>query len=244
MENFFERFFNRTDPKHFRSRKDLAVPASTPAVPILEALMSDVPQFAGSRLSNSALKEISDLDIEEAFRTILAWIGEDPQRDGLRETPSRVRRAFLDYFSGYRKDPGRILRDGLTKIVDDREVIVLRDVPFHSHCEHHFAPIIGFAWIAYLPNRHRVGVSKLERVIEAYAKRLQIQERLTAQLANSIDAVLKPKGVAVLLKATHFCMIGRGVRARGTELVTSKMLGCFRSDALMRRQFLALAHRL
>ncbi len=181
-------------------------------------------------------------DVERAFRDILQWIGEDPERDGLRETPARLVRAFEEYFSGYRQDPEHILRKTFEETDGYDEMVVLRGIPFESHCEHHVAPIIGRAWVAYVPDRRVVGISKLARVVQAYAKRLQIQERLTAQIANTIDDVLKPQGVAVLIKATHHCMSSRGVHLHGTDLVTSRMLGCFRDNAMTRQEFMAMVH--
>ena len=163
----------------------------------------------------------SQSEIEEAFRKVFRWIGEDPDRDGLRETPGRLARAYQEYFSGYRQDPEQILAKTFEETDGYDEMVVLRGVPFESHCEHHIAPIIGRAWIAYVPDRRVVGISKLARVVEAYAKRLQIQERLTAQIANTINQVLKPQGVGVVIKAAHHCMSSRGVRMHGTDLVTS-----------------------
>ncbi len=182
---------------------------------------------------------ISEADVETALRTVLAWIGEDPDRDGLRETPARVVRAFGEHFSGYGQDPDRILKKTFEEIEGYDEMVVLRRIPFQSHCEHHMAPFIGHAWVAYVPDRRVVGISKLARVVEAYAKRLQIQERMTAQIANTVDAVLNPQGVGVVLKATHHCMTARGVKKSGTDLVTSRMLGCFRDNSLTRQEFLS-----
>jgi GTP cyclohydrolase IA len=167
-------------------------------------------------------------DAEAAVSTLLRWIGEDPKRDGLRDTPRRLVMAFSEYFCGYQQDPEQILQTTFEETHGYDEMVVLRGVPFESHCEHHVAPIIGRAWVAYVPQGRVVGISKLARVVEAYAKRLQIQERLTAQIANTIDQVLKPRGVGVVIKAVHHCMASRGVHKRGTDLVTSRMLGCFR----------------
>ncbi len=180
-------------------------------------------------------------EAEEAFRTIIRWAGDNPERDGLIETPARMARAFEEFFSGYRQDPASLLRKTFEEIEGYDETIMLRAIPFESHCEHHLAPIIGKAWIAYVPNGRVVGISKLARVVDAYAKRLQIQERLTAQIANVIDDVLKPQGVGVLIKATHHCMTTRGVHKPGTDLVTSRMLGCFRDNPLMRQELMTLA---
>jgi GTP cyclohydrolase I len=184
----------------------------------------------------------SDAQAETAFRDILRWIGEDPERDGLKETPKRLVRAFREYFCGYDEDPEEVLRKTFSEVEGYDEVIVLRAVPFESHCEHHVAPIIGRAWIGYVPNRRVVGISKLARVLEIYSKRLQIQERLTAQIANTIESVLQPRGVAVVIKAAHHCMMSRGVRKRGTDLVTSRMLGCFRDQPMTRGEFLSLVN--
>jgi GTP cyclohydrolase I len=184
----------------------------------------------------------SQADIEQSFREVLRWIGEDPDRDGLRDTPNRLARAFQEYFSGYQQDPEQILRKTFEETDGYDEMVVLRGIPFQSHCEHHVAPIIGRAWVAYVPNRRVVGISKLARVVEAYARRLQIQERLTAQVANTIDQVLKPQGVAVVIKAAHHCMSSRGVNIHGTDMVTSRMLGCFRDNPMTRQEFLSMVH--
>ncbi len=182
----------------------------------------------------------SQTEAEEAIRTILRYIGEDPTRDGLHETPSRVARAYKDYFKGYSLDPEDILNKTFEEIEGYDEMIALRRIRFESHCEHHMAPIIGHAWVAYIPNGRVVGISKQARVVEVYAKRLQIQEKMTAQIANAIDHVLKPQGVAVVLKAEHHCMTTRGVHKPGTDLVTSRMLGVFRDNPITRQEFLAM----
>jgi GTP cyclohydrolase IA len=187
-------------------------------------------------------KTISDAEAENAFRTIIRWIGEDPNRDGLIETPDRLVRAYREYFAGYEEDPHEVLRKTFSEVDGYDEMIVLRGVTFESHCEHHIAPIIGRAWIGYIPDKRVVGISKLARVVEIYSKRLQIQERLTAQIANAVDEVLKPSGVAVVVKAAHHCMIDRGVRKRGADLVTSRMLGVFRDQAQTREEFLSLVN--
>jgi GTP cyclohydrolase I len=190
-------------------------------------------------LTDCRSRAVSEADVEVALRTVLAWIGEDPGRDGLRETPARVVRSFREHFSGYGQDPDRILQKTFEEIEGYDEMVVLRRIPFQSHCEHHMAPFIGHAWVAYVPEKRVVGISKLARVVEAYAKRLQIQERMTAQIANTIDSVLKPQGVGVVLKASHHCMTARGVKKHGTDLVTSRMLGCFRDNPMTRQEFLA-----
>ncbi len=179
-------------------------------------------------------------EVEAAFRTIIEWTGDNPQRDGLVETPSRLARAFEEYFAGYGQNPIEILQKTFEEIEGYDEMIVLRGIRFESHCEHHMAPIIGQAWVAYVPSGRVVGISKLARVVEVYAKRLQIQEKMTAQIANTINDVLKPQGVGVIIKAKHHCMTTRGVHKADTDLVTSRMLGCFRDNPLTRQEFLSM----
>lgn len=179
-------------------------------------------------------------DVEAAFRTIIRWTGDDPERDGLIETPARMARALEEFFVGYGQDPVEILQKTFEEIDGYDEMIVLRGIRFESHCEHHMAPIIGQAWVAYVPRGRVVGISKLARVVEVYAKRLQIQEKMTAQVANTINDVLKPQGVGVIIKAKHHCMTTRGVHKPDTDLVTSRMLGCFRDNALTRQEFLTM----
>jgi GTP cyclohydrolase I len=179
-------------------------------------------------------------EVEAAVRTMLRWTGEDPDRDGLRDTPKRVTKAFEEYFRGYNEDPVDILSTTFEETEGYDEMIVLRGIRFESHCEHHMAPIIGRAWVAYIPNGRVVGISKLARVVEVYAKRLQIQEKMTAQIANAINDVLQPQGVGVVLKAEHFCMTARGIMKPGTDLVTSRMLGCFRDNPVTRQEFLSI----
>jgi GTP cyclohydrolase I len=179
-------------------------------------------------------------EVEAAIRTVIRWAGDDPEREGLIETPARVVRALEEFFSGYGQDPAAILQKSFEEIDGYDEMVVLRDVRFESHCEHHIAPIVGHATIAYVPCARVVGISKLARVVQAFAKRLQIQEKLTAQIANTIEAVLQPKGVGVVIKAVHHCMTTRGIHKPDSSLVTSRMLGCFREDAELRRQFLGM----
>jgi len=179
-------------------------------------------------------------EVEAAVRTIILWAGDDPSRDGLLETPARVTRAYSEYFKGYAEDPEAILQKTFEETDGYDNMVVLRGIRFASHCEHHMAPIIGRAWIAYIPNGRVVGISKLARVVEIYAKRLQIQEKMTAQIANAIEHVLKPQGVAVVLKAEHHCMTTRGVMKPGTDLVTSHMTGSFRDNPLTRQEFLSM----
>jgi len=180
-------------------------------------------------------------EVEAAIRTLIEWTGDDPDRDGLAETPSRVARAFEEFFAGYGQDPVEILQKTFEEIEGYDEMIALRGIRFESHCEHHMAPIIGQAWVAYVPNGRVVGISKLARVVEIYAKRLQIQEKMTAQIANTINDVLKPQGVGVIIKASHHCMTTRGVNKPDSDLVTSRMLGCFRDNPLTRQEFLSIA---
>ena len=183
-------------------------------------------------------RRTSRTEVEAAFRTIIGWTGDDPGRDGLLETPARMARAFEEFFAGYAQDPAQMLGKTFTEIGGYDEMIVLQGIPFESHCEHHLAPIIGRAWVGYVPRGRVVGISKLARVVEAFAKRLQIQERMTAQIANTINGALNPEGVGVIIKAVHHCMTTRGVHKPGAELVTSRMLGCFRDNALTRQEFL------
>ena len=178
-------------------------------------------------------------DVEKAFRTIIRWAGDDPERPGLIETPGRVARAFEEFFAGYNQDPAQILEKTFEEIEGYDEMIVLRGIGFESHCEHHLAPIAGKAWVAYVPSGRVVGISKLARVVDAYAKRLQIQERFTAQIANTIEDVLKPRGVGVVIKASHHCMTARGIHKPDADLVTTRMLGCFRDNPELRQEFLS-----
>lgn len=179
-------------------------------------------------------------EVQEAVRTILRWAGDDPTREGLLDTPARYGRAWKEYCSGYDEDPAVHLQRTFEEVAGYDEVVLLRDIPFHSHCEHHLAPIVGTASIAYLPTDRVVGISKLARVLHGYAHRLQIQERLTAEIAQCIWENLRPQGVAVVIKATHGCMTGRGVRTHGVDMVTSKVLGCFRDDPSSRKEVLSL----
>ncbi|HEX3665420.1 MAG TPA: GTP cyclohydrolase I FolE [Rhizomicrobium sp.] len=182
----------------------------------------------------------SRTEAEEAIRTLLKWAGDDPAREGLRDTPARVARAFEDWFSGYRVDPEDYLRRTFEEIEGYDDMVVLRDIRFESHCEHHLAPIIGRAHVGYLPTNRVVGISKLARVVEAFARRLQVQEKMNAQIARCIQRVLEPKGVAVVIQAEHQCMTTRGVHKPGVSMVTSSMLGEFRTNPLTRREFLSV----
>ena len=175
--------------------------------------------------------------VEEAVRTLLAWAGDDPRRQGLKDTPSRVARAYKEWFKGYGENPEAMLKRTFDETAGYDEIITLRDIPFQSFCEHHLAPIIGFAHIGYLPKGRVVGISKLARVVDAFVRRLQIQERLTAQIADVIQKALQPEGVAVVIKATHGCMTTRGVHKHGSGMLTSRMLGSFRDNAATRHEF-------
>jgi GTP cyclohydrolase IA len=181
----------------------------------------------------------SQRQAEEAVRTLMAWAGDDPGRQGLRDTPSRVARAYKEWFKGYGEDPEVMLKRTFDETAGYDEIITLRDIPFQSFCEHHLAPITGFAHIGYLPKGRVVGISKLARIVDTFACRLQIQERLTAQIADVIQKVLRPDGVAVVIKATHGCMTTRGVHKHGSGMVTSRMLGCFRDSPATRHEFMA-----
>jgi len=177
---------------------------------------------------------------EEAVRTLIRWAGDDPDREGLIDTPARVARSYEEFFAGYDACPRLLLERTFEEVEGYDEIVLLRDIRFESHCEHHMAPIIGRAHVAYLPRHRVVGISKLARVIEVYAKRLQIQEKMTAQVASTIDEVLQPEGVAVVIEAAHQCMTTRGVHKPGVSMVTSRMLGAFRENPTTRREFLAM----
>ncbi len=180
---------------------------------------------------------------EEAVRTLIRWAGDDPDREGLVGTPDRVVRAYEEFFAGYGEDPREILQRTFEEIDGYDEMVVMRDIRIESHSEHHMVPIIGRAHVAYLPDRRVVGISKLARVVETYARRLQIREKMTAQIANTIDEVLCPRGVAVVIEAAHQCMTTRGVHKAGVTMVTSRMLGAFRDDVDTRREFLGMIGR-
>jgi GTP cyclohydrolase I len=179
-------------------------------------------------------------EAEQAIRTLLRWAGDDPTREGLIDTPARVARAYEEFFAGYAVDPVALLERTFEETDGYDEIVLLRDIRLESHCEHHMVPIIGRAHVAYLPHRRVVGISKLARVVDAYASRLQIQEKLTAQIANTIQQVLEPRGVAVVIEAAHQCMTTRGVHKPGVTMVTSRMLGAFRDDPTTRREVLAM----
>ncbi len=175
---------------------------------------------------------------EAAVRTLIAWAGDDPAREGVADTPARVVKAYEEFFAGYRIDPEALLARTFEEVEGYDEMVLLRDIRFESHCEHHMVSIIGVAHVAYLPTDRVVGISKLARVVEAYAKRLQIQEKLNAQIADTLDRVLRPRGVAVVVESEHHCMTTRGIRKSGTTMVTSRMLGEFKTDRELRREFM------
>jgi len=179
-------------------------------------------------------------EAENAVRTLVRWAGDDPNREGLAGTPERVVRAYEEFFTGYHDDPVEILQRTFEEVEGYDEMVLLRNIRFESHCEHHMAPILGRAHIAYLPDHRVVGISKLARLVQVYAKRLQIQEKMTAQIANTIQEVLQPLGVAVMIEASHQCMTTRGIYKPGAALATSRMLGAFRENAATRREFLSL----
>ena len=179
-------------------------------------------------------------DVAEAVKTLIRWAGDDPDREGLLDTPRRVAKAWREYARGYAEDPAAHLSRTFEEVGGYDEIVLLKDIPFQSHCEHHMAPIIGKAHIAYLPNHRVVGISKLARVLHGFARRLQVQERLTAQVADCICEHLKPKGVAVVIEASHACMTARGVNTPGVMMTTSRMMGTFRADERSRREVLAL----
>jgi GTP cyclohydrolase I len=182
-------------------------------------------------------------EIQESIRSLIRWAGDDPDREGLTDTPKRVARAWREYCQGYDSDPGQHLSRTFEEVGGYDEIVILKNIPFQSHCEHHMAPITGMASIAYLPTDRVVGISKLARVLHGYAQRLQVQERLTAQVAQAIWDHLKPQGVAVIIEAQHGCMTGRGVKTHGVGMVTSRMLGCFLDNAESRKEVLALMQK-
>tara|TARA_B100000929_G_scaffold70429_2_gene53785 strand:+ start:1190 stop:1789 length:600 start_codon:yes stop_codon:yes gene_type:complete len=180
---------------------------------------------------------------EEAVRTLLTWAGEDVKREGLKDTPKRVVKAYEDWFSGYNEDPKEVLKKTFSELDGYDEIIMLRDIRIESHCEHHIAPFIGSAHVAYLPKKRVVGISKLARITKIFSKRMQVQEKLTAQIANCIQEVLKPRGVAVVVEAQHQCMTTRGISTPGISMVTSQLLGKFRTDASTRREFFSMINQ-
>ncbi|WP_398311819.1 GTP cyclohydrolase I FolE [Zoogloea sp.] len=197
--------------------------------------MSNNHEEAGTPVARPTREEA-----EEAVRTLIRWAGDDPAREGLLDTPSRVVRSYDEFFAGYRSDPADILARTFSEVGGYDEMIVMNDIRFESHCEHHMAPIIGKVHIGYLPDQRVVGISKLARLVDVFAKRLQIQEKMTADIADTLQRVLQPRGVAVVIEASHQCMTTRGVHKPGTSLVTSRMLGAFRENPATRREFLGM----
>ena len=188
-------------------------------------------------------KKPSRIEAEAAVRTLLTWAGEDAKREGLKDTPKRVVKAYEDWFSGYNEDPKEVLKKTFSELDGYDEIIMLRDIRIESHCEHHIAPFIGSAHVAYLPKKRVVGISKIARITKIFSKRMQVQEKLTAQIANCIQEVLKPRGVAVVVEAQHQCMTTRGINAPGISMVTSQLLGKFRTDASTRREFYSMINQ-
>jgi len=209
------------------------------AHPVTPMNVSDRLQTSQSE-ALTAVQRPTREEAEAAVELLLRWAGDNPQREGLRDTPARVVRAYEEFFSGYSVDPVELLQRTFEETDGYDEMVLLKDISFESHCEHHMAPIIGVAHVAYMPRRRVVGISKLARVVEAYARRLQIQEKMTAQIANTLESVLDPLGVAVIIEAEHQCMTTRGVHKRGVNMVTSRMLGMFRSNPSTRRELLSL----
>ena len=188
-------------------------------------------------------KKPSRIEAEAAVRTLLAWAGEDVKREGLKDTPKRVVKAYEDWFSGYNEDPKEVLKKTFSELDGYDEIIMLRDIRIESHCEHHIAPFIGSAHVAYLPKKRVVGISKIARITKIFSKRMQVQEKLTAQIANCIQEVLKPRGVAVVIEAQHQCMTTRGINTPGISMVTSQLLGKFRTDSSTRREFYSMINQ-
>ena len=188
-------------------------------------------------------KKPSRTEAEAAVKTLLAWAGEDVKREGLKDTPKRVVKAYEDWFSGYNEDPKEVLKKTFSELDGYDEIIMLRDIRIESHCEHHIAPFIGSAHVAYLPKKRVVGISKIARITKIFSKRMQVQEKLTAQIANCIQEVLKPRGVAVVIEAQHQCMTTRGINTPGISMVTSQLLGKFRTDASTRREFYSMINQ-
>ena len=193
-----------------------------------------------SRPSKKSLKKPTQAEAEDAVRTLIRWAGDDPSREGLLDTPKRVVKSYLEFFKGYETNPSQILSRRFKDVQGYDEMIVLRDISFDSYCEHHMVPFTGRAHVAYIPGDQVVGISKLARLVDIYAKRLQIQEKFTAQIATTLNDVLKPRGVAVVVEATHMCMTTRGVHKKGTVMQTSHLLGLFRSDPRTRQEFFSL----
>ena len=206
----------------------------------MDSIVAELRTSTSSRTGSGARRRPRRAEAEAAVRTLIEWAGDDPDREGLRGTPERVVRAYEEFFAGYGEDPVALLASTFEKTAAYDQMIVLRDIRLESHCEHHIVPILGKAHVGYLPAERVVGISKLVRVIEVFAKRMQIQEALTSEIADTIQDVLKPRGVGVVIEAAHQCMTTRGIRKPGVSLVTSRMLGCFRDNPTTRREFLAM----
>lgn len=206
-------------------------------------IKGEFPMMLATTQNDITENQPTQQEVEEAVRTLIKWAGDDPTREGLKDTPVRVAKAFKEYFSGYTLNPQDYLQRTFQDICDYDEMVILRDIRFESHCEHHMAPIIGYAHIAYLPNKRVVGISKLARVVDIFAKRLQIQEKMTVQIADAIETVLKPHGVAVIMEATHECMSCRGVHKSSVTMITSCMKGLFREVNGYRKDILDLVRR-
>ncbi len=206
----------------------------------MDSAVFETRRSTSSRIKPGARHRPSRSEAEAAVRTLIEWAGDDPDREGLKETPERVVRAYEEFFAGYDEDPVALLATTFEETAAYDEMIVLRDIRLESHCEHHIVPILGTAHVGYLPAGRVVGLSKLARLVEVFAKRLQIQEALTSQIADTIQELLKPRGVGVVIEAAHQCMTTRGVRKPGVSAVTSRMLGCFRDDPATRREFLSV----
>jgi GTP cyclohydrolase I len=220
-------------------RRRASPPRERGATPLLSSRRGEVPaERPGYAMTKSDVEAVTRSEAEAAVRTLLAWAGDDPEREGLRDTPKRVVDAYRDWFSGYEISPSEYLRRTFEEVEGYDEMVVLRDIAFESHCEHHMAPIIGRAHVGYLPTDRVVGISKLARVVDGFARRFQVQEKLTAQIASCIHEVLKPRGVGVVIDAVHQCMTTRGVHKRGVSMVTSRMVGSFRTDERTRMEFL------
>lgn len=203
--------------------------------------MNAIQPVSGAKSDETAAAKPSREEAEQAVRTLLRWAGDDPNREGLLGTPDRVVRAYEEFFQGYHEDPTEMLARTFEETEGYDEMVLLRDIPFESHCEHHMVPILGTAHVAYLPDNRVVGISKLARVVEIFAKRLQIQEKMTAQIADAIQDALDPRGVAVVVSAQHQCMTTRGVKKPGVAMITSRMLGAFKEDRSLKAEFLTLS---
>ena len=207
----------------------------------MDAIIKKLPRDPSDRIH--AVKRPSAEEAHQAVRTLLAWAGDDPDREGLLDTPKRVAKAFTEYFSGYAEDPAEALSRTFEEVGGYDDIVMLRDIEFHSHCEHHIAPFVGRAHVAYLPTKSVVGISKLARVVDIYARRLQTQETMTAQIANCINDALEPRGVAVMLEAVHTCMSMRGIGKRNVATITTQFVGEFKSNPVLQARFMDLVRQ-